>query len=143
MRFTKNKSLCNFQMKNLLPQNNFFPKNSFTLLLKYMVLTILLLASNAATHSIIFARKMEQICGLDTAAFLKRKNQRKKYVAILKSFFVRIYDDDCCCFVSKQFAIIIDLNTNIQAKICMQQFSLKINSKQMWENVTQKLFQSI
>ena len=43
-----------------------------------MLLTILLLASNAATHSIIFARKMEQICGLDTATFLKEEKIRER-----------------------------------------------------------------
>ena len=80
VRFFAKIKACNFQMKSILPQNNFFPKNSFTLLLKYMVLTILLLASNAATHSIIFARKMEQICGLDTAVFFKKKKKSEKEI---------------------------------------------------------------
>ena len=46
VRFFAKIKVCNFQMKSILPQNNFFPKNSFTLLLKYMLLTILTTTSH-------------------------------------------------------------------------------------------------
>ena len=78
-----------------------------------------------------------------TAGFFKMKKKSEKKNLCCHIEIVFCANMTTAAAVSKQFAIIIDLNTTIQAKICMQQFSLKINSKEMWENVTQKMFQSI